>query len=221
MEITKNIHAFVWQSMTANNCNAYLIMGPKPILIDPGHVNLFGHVEKGLASLGMSPKDIRLVICTHAHPDHIEGVRLFNRQTTQIAFHASAWDLIQSMGRYAGLQNSVDSNAYRPDFFLEEGTLDVNGMELSIFHTPGHSPGSISLYRPEDKSLFTGDLIFHEGVGRTDLPGGDGAQLKASIRRLAGLGAAYLLPGHGGIVFGSEAVKKNFDSVIQYWFSYV
>jgi hydroxyacylglutathione hydrolase len=221
MEIIENIHAFLWQSMTANNCNAYLINGRNPILIDPGHVSLFAHVEKGLEALGMSVNDISLVICTHAHPDHIEAVQRFNRQSTQIAFHESAWELIKQMGRYAGLQNSMGLDAYAPDFFLKEGILDVDGTELSIMHTPGHSPGSITLYLPANKSLFTGDLIFHEGVGRTDLPGGDGAQLKASIQRLTGLDVETLLPGHGEIVSSREAVKRNFDSVVDYWFSYV
>jgi hydroxyacylglutathione hydrolase len=221
MEIIENIHAFLWQSMTVNNCNAYLINGRNPILIDPGHVSLFAHVEKGLEALGMTVDDISLVICTHAHPDHLEGVQRFNRQSTQIAFHESAWKLIKQMGRFAGLQDRIDLDAYAPDFFLREGALDVNGTELSIMHTPGHSPGSITLYLPVNRSLFTGDLIFHEGVGRTDLPGGDGAQLKASIQRLTGLDVETLLPGHGEIVFGSEAVKRNFDSVVDYWFSYI
>jgi len=221
MEITKNVHAFLWQSMTANNCNAYLINGPNPILIDPGHMSMFDHVEKGLEALGMSLGDISLVICTHAHPDHIEAVQRFNRQSTQIAFHESAWHLIKNMGQRAGLHNRMDLDAFAPDFFLKEGALDVNGTHLSIIHTPGHSPGSITLYGPENKTLFTGDLIFREGVGRTDLPGGDGNQLKASIQRLTGLDVEYLLPGHGEIVTGKEAVKANFDSVVEYWFSYI
>ena len=112
-------------------------------------------------------------------------------------------------------------DAFAPDFFLKEGALDVNGTQLSIINTPGHSPGSITLYGPENKTLFTGDLIFREGVGRTDLPGGDGNQLKASIQRLTGLDVEYLLPGHGEIVSGKEAVKSNFDSVVEYWFSYI
>jgi glyoxylase-like metal-dependent hydrolase (beta-lactamase superfamily II) len=220
MEITKNVHVFLWQSMTTNNCNAYLIQGPTNILVDPGHARLFNHVEKGLGDLGLSLDDIGLVICTHAHPDHIEGVQLFNRQATRIAFHESAWQLIRGMGRHAGLSKNME-DAYAPDFFLNEGTLDVNGTELSIIHTPGHSPGSISLYLPESKSLFTGDLIFREGVGRTDLPGGDGNQLKASIQRLIDLDVEYLLPGHGEVVSGKEAVKSNFDSVVDYWFAYI
>jgi glyoxylase-like metal-dependent hydrolase (beta-lactamase superfamily II) len=221
MKITKNVHAFLWQSMTENNCNAYLINGPTPILIDPGHVRLFHHVEKGLEALGVSLNDIGLVICTHAHPDHIEGVRLFNRQTTRIAFHESAWQLIKNMGRQAGLHSNKEQNAYAPDFFLKEGVLDIDGIELSIIHTPGHSPGSISIYWPDNRSLFTGDLIFQEGVGRTDLPGGDGQQLKASIQRLRDLDVEYLLPGHGEIVSGKSAVKRNFDSVVDYWFAYI
>jgi glyoxylase-like metal-dependent hydrolase (beta-lactamase superfamily II) len=68
---------------------------------------------------------------------------------------------------------------------------------LSIFHTPGHSPGSATLYWPAQKALFTGDLIFKEGFGRTDLPGGDSATLKESIKRMAELDVELLLSGHG------------------------
>ena len=77
MQITNNLHAFIWDSMTVNNCCTYLIDGPKPILIDPGHAHLFGHVESGLDKLGLAIEDIGLVVCTHGHPDHIEAVQLF------------------------------------------------------------------------------------------------------------------------------------------------
>ena len=76
MKITNNLHAFVWESMTTNNCNSYLIGGSARVLIDPGHSRLFDHVELGLKELGLTTSDIGLVICTHAHPDHIEGVQL-------------------------------------------------------------------------------------------------------------------------------------------------
>ena len=106
-------------------------------------------------------------------------------------------------------------------FFLKQGNLSVNGLELDVFHTPGHSPGSISLYWPEQKVLFTGDLIFKDGIGRTDIPGGDGSTLKKSIKSLTKLKSKWLLPGHGDIVSGESEVKKNFDRVEQFWFSYI
>ena len=77
MKLTENLHAFIWQSMTTNNCNAYLIDGPKRVLIDPGHRALFDHVQMGLKQLQLTIDDIDLIICTHAHPDHLEAVPLF------------------------------------------------------------------------------------------------------------------------------------------------
>jgi len=69
MKITDNLHAFIWESRTTNNCNAYLIDGPTRVLIDPGHSKLFGHVELGLKQLGLTISDIGLVYRPgHLHP---------------------------------------------------------------------------------------------------------------------------------------------------------
>jgi glyoxylase-like metal-dependent hydrolase (beta-lactamase superfamily II) len=69
--------------------------------------------------------------------------------------------------------------------------------------------------------LFTGDVVFKEGLGRTDLPGGDGAKLKASIKRLAELDVEWVLSGHGDPVSGEKEVKANFDQIEQFWFNYI
>ena len=73
----------------------------------------------------------------------------------------------------------------------------------------------------QKKRFLTGDLIFKGGLGRTDLPGGDGRQLKESIRRMGSLDSHWLLSGHGEVVSGAEAVKANFKQVEQMWFGYV
>jgi len=90
-----------------------------------------------------------------------------------------------------------------------------------IFHTPGHSPGSVSLFWPEQKVLFTGDLIFKEGIGRTDLPGGDSTLLKKSIKRRSDLEIEWLLSGHGDIISGRKEVKTNFEHIEHFWFSQI
>ena len=90
---------------------------------------------------------------------------------------------------------------------------------MTAIHWPGHSPGSATLYWPAQKALFTGDLIFKEGFGRTDLPGGDSATLKASIKRLTDLDVEWLLSGHGDIIAGAEAVRKNFEDIEQFYFA--
>jgi len=221
MKIFDTLYGFMWDSMTQNNCNTYLIDGPCRVLIDPGHLQLFGHVEKGLKKINLGLSDIDLVLCTHAHPDHLEAVQLFKDLPALTAIHEEDWRLVKTMLDHYGSAFQVREDAVRPDFLLREGELSVKGLTFTIHHTPGHCPGAVCIYWPEKKALFSGDLIFKEGLGRTDLPGGNGAQLKQSIRRMANLEIEYVLPGHGGILSGSAAVKRNFQEIEQFWFAYV
>jgi hydroxyacylglutathione hydrolase len=219
MKILENLHGFLWSSMSANNCNTYLIDGPARVLIDPGHAHLFGHVETALGQLGLDLDDIDLVLTTHCHPDHVEAVRLFKDRRTLFGVNEIDYALMREMGRTLGA--ALDPEAYLPAFFLQEGVFAIKGLEFQIIHTPGHSPGSISLYWPEQKALFTGDVIFREGLGRVDLPGGNGNTLKESIKRLSELEVERLLPGHGDIIQDAAVVQTNFRMVEHLWFAYI
>jgi hydroxyacylglutathione hydrolase len=222
MELAPNLHAFLWTSSRVNNCNTYLIRSPqKNILIDPGHAACFDRVRQELNLLKLSIEDIDLVICTHAHPDHIEAVQYFGNAPALFALHADEWNLVQEMAPYLKASMHLDPDRFAPDFFLTEGRLSVGDIDLQVYHTPGHSPGLVTLHWPAAEALFTGDLIFNGGLGRTDLPGGHSAQLKESIRRMAAIEAQWLLSGHGQIVSGREAVKANFTQVEQMWFGYI
>ena len=221
MEIVPGLHAFEWLSETVNNCNSYLIDGPTRVLIDPGHRSHVGQVESGLRQLGLAAEDIGLLLCTHAHPDHIEAVTLFKGPETLFALHEAEWDLVKAMAPHLGPALGAHLEDLTPDLLLKEGSLALNGLDLEILHTPGHSPGSVSVFWPACKALFTGDVIFAEGVGRTDLPGGDGELLKQSIQRLAQLEIDILLPGHGPAIQGAREVQANFSQAENFWFSYL
>jgi len=221
MKINENVYGFIWRSTTANNCNTYLIDGPTRILIDPGHISLFDHVHKELNELGLTLDDIGLVIGTHAHPDHLEAAELFKEKPALVALHNKDWRFLKSMDNSPKTPLSLNTQSIAPAFFLKEGDISISGFDFLVLHTPGHSPGSVSIYWPDQKMLFTGDLVFKGGLGRTDLPGGNGTKLKESIKRLAGLDAEWLLPGHGDIISGSEEIKANFEQVEQVWFNYL
>lgn len=221
MQVINDLHAFIWTAMSGNNCNTYLIDGPTRILIDPGHADAFGHVSAGLSELGLSLDDIGLVICTHGHPDHFEAATLFTGKNTLRAMHARDWQMISDMGERVPSAVKADLDAVEPDFFLGTGTLIVNGTHLEIFHVPGHSPGSVAVYWAKHRALFTGDVIFKGGLGRTDLPGGDGGLLKQSILRLKVLSPERILPGHGDMILDAGAVKRNFDALENYWFAHI
>jgi hydroxyacylglutathione hydrolase len=218
MKISEHLHGFLWNDPRVNNCNTYLIDGPPRILIDPGHSHLFGNVENQLARLKLRPEDMDIVLATHAHPDHLESLRFF-KTPTLIALGQTEQAFMKEMIRQRG--RAMGGNEFEPDFFLQEGTFRAGGLDLEILLCPGHSPGSLCLYWPDQKALFTGDVIFNQGLGRTDLPGGDGELLKLSIRRLAALEVETLLPGHGELVVGKENVQANFKAVEEYWFNYI
>jgi len=218
MKIFERLHGFIWNDPHVNNCNTYFIDGPPRILIDPGHSHLFGNVENQLARLKLRPEDMDIVLATHAHPDHLEGLRLFKKPTL-IALGRTEQTFMKEMIRQRGW--ALGGNEIEPDFFLKEGTFQAGELHLEILLSPGHSPGSLCLYWPDQKALFTGDVIFNQGLGRTDLPGGDGELLKLSIRRLAALEVEILLPGHGELVAGKQNVQANFKAVEDYWFSYI
>ncbi len=200
--------------LAENNCNSYLIDGPFRILVDPGHLHLLGELLGSLGSLTIRPDDIDLSIGTHAHPDHIEALQSFTSSSSMITMGEMEYRYFQKAAQLFGFR-------LEPDFLLTEGTLKAGPTLLEVILTPGHSPGSICVYWPARKALFAGDVIFEQGVGRTDLPGSSGNQLKESIKRLSSLDIELLLPGHGNIIRGKEEIRRNFSLVEEMYFDYL
>jgi hydroxyacylglutathione hydrolase len=219
MKLFETLHAFLWMDPTTNNANTYLINSKRKILVDPGHYHLFRMVRENLEKLSISPSDIDLVIITHAHPDHMEAVRAFVGTSTLIVFSALEHPFVKAVA--SRFDTGPGVMELEPDILLQEGTLEVGDLTFQVYHTPGHSPGSVCLYWSEKKALFTGDVVFNEGIGRTDLPGGNGENLKESIRKLARLDIDYLLPGHGQILSDPNLVRANFDEIERVWFPYL
>ena len=117
----------------------------------------------------------------------------------------------------------IKSPEFETSLYLKEGDLELGERKLKIqvLLTPGHSPGSISLYVPEKKLLITGDVVFYGSVGRTDFPGGNTQQLRESIERLSLLDTYYIIPGHstemGCIVEGKKNIEQNFQAIKLYF----
>ncbi len=219
MKLSENLHFFPWNNPSANNCNTYFINGEKKILVDPGHFHLFGHVRDHLNQLSLTPGDVDMVLITHGHPDHMEGVRAFLNTDTLIALHGSEMTFIESVAPHYG--EALGIKDFQPDILLKEGILEIGDTTFQVIHTPGHSPGSVCLYLPDQQVLFTGDVVFNQGIGRTDLPGGNGRELKESIKRISRLDVSLLLTGHGNVVSGRDAVAENFKMIEDYWFAYL
>ncbi|MGB2630606.1 MAG: MBL fold metallo-hydrolase [Candidatus Omnitrophota bacterium] len=158
--------------------NCYVVHGKdsrEGLLIDPGAC------DPGIAAYIRDNKiNVQYILNTHGHPDHVAGNLGFG-------FPILIHELDESYIR-----------PIKPAWFLRDGdVITLGGIKLEIIHTPGHTPGSVSV-RSGD-ILFSGDTLFLEGVGRTDLPGGDHAALLKSVKeKLMVLpDSVRVFPGHG------------------------
>ena len=159
---------------------------------------------------GLSPDAVDLILTTHSHPDHIEGLEAFLDKPVKMAMSREEERYLLESGKHPFEEMGQPLPKFRIDFYLKEGNLRLGEKRFDIIETPGHSPGSLSIYWPERKALFTGDVVFHGGIGRTDFLEGDPKALMESIERLSRLETEMVLPGHGEIVLGRKAVLENF-----------
>ncbi len=218
MKITEGLFFYPWESYTENNCNSVLITGEANVLIDPGHKHLLPNLAAQMDEDGVRPGDIDLVIYTHCHPDHMEAGEELGRLGAKQALHPLEEEYLTKIGPGFFRAMGLPMPDIKIDVHLAEGELKLGDKTFEVYHTPGHSPGEICLYWPERKVLIAGDLIFLQGVGRTDFPGGSGSQLKKSIERMAGLDIEAILTGHGPAVLGREQVLHNFQVIRQAYF---
>jgi glyoxylase-like metal-dependent hydrolase (beta-lactamase superfamily II) len=212
MRLTDGLHAFPWEGYE-NNCNSYFLGGSVGALIDPGHLRHVDRLLDRMSAEGIAPEDIRLVIVSHSHPDHMEGLPRLQELGIPAAMHPAALDYLDQVG--AAMYQWMGSELPGVEGItpLMEGPVGALDGLVSVYHTPGHEPGSLCVYWPDQKALATGDLIFAGSVGRTDFPGGDHARLMAEIDRMAALEVEWLLPGHGPVLSGAEAVHRNCEEI--------
>jgi hydroxyacylglutathione hydrolase len=221
MQLRDNIYVYEWTDYFENNCNSYYIGGNVCALIDPGLIGYVPSLLERMENDGIDTTAIRYIVNTHSHPDHFEGSAYFYGQDIKIGLHEEEIKFLAGPG--GELYDLFGLKAPTPniDLFLSEGELILGGDVFQVLHVPGHSPGSIALYSSTRGALFSGDVVFDQSIGRTDFPGGDGRLLKNSITRLSELDAGSLLPGHMGIVEGSDQVRRNFKTILEYFAPYL
>jgi len=177
--------------------NTYLLYDDKQkdgAIIDPG-----GETEPLLQEIKKREIIIRYLLNTHGHFDHIAAnAHLQSTFDVPLGIHPADRDLLLEGGG-ASWFNLAYVPSPRPDIDLtEETVLELGRLRIAVLHTPGHTPGSVCLYVPEENALFTGDTLFADSVGRTDLPGGDARQLTESLHKLLSLPTeTTIYPGHG------------------------
>ena len=221
MKLEKDLYAYLWKNPYENNCNTYVIHGEVTVLIDPGHSRYLSKLFLQTEEDGISAEEVDLVIITHSHPDHFEGIEAFMNKPVKIAMNREEEHYLLESGKLLFEMMRQPLPKIRIDFYLKEGELHLGKNIFHIYLTPGHSPGSLSIYWPERKALFTGDLIFSGGIGRTDFLEGNSKSLMESIERLTDLDTKILLPGHGEIVMGKEMVLQNYEFIRQNFYAYL
>jgi hydroxyacylglutathione hydrolase len=218
MKIIDGIYGYIWRGVFENNCNMYYLGAPLNVLIDPGLQRQLDLRFDDMRKDGIDVNDVKYCLNTHAHPDHFDGCRYFMEKGVPVGLHPDEIAFVNEFGPAFFSMMGMQFPELKYDIILNEGTWKAGDTELEIFHTPGHSPGSVCIYWHEKKALICGDLVFKESVGRVDFPGGDPAKLKESIEKVASLDIELLLPGHMDIVRGADQVKRNFDLIRQYIF---
>jgi glyoxylase-like metal-dependent hydrolase (beta-lactamase superfamily II) len=221
MKLKNDIYVYEWTNYFDNNCNSYYIGGGVQALIDPGLTRYLPDLLNQISADGIKKENIRYIINTHSHPDHLQGSELFDPDLVKIALHEKELEFLKGVGGELYGLFGITVPQMQINFPLEEGDVILGDQTFKIILAPGHSPGSIGLYWPEQKALFCGDVIFEQNVGRTDFPGGNGSLLKKSIISFSQLDLELLFPGHMGIVEGREKVQDNFNIVIQNIFPYI
>jgi glyoxylase-like metal-dependent hydrolase (beta-lactamase superfamily II) len=165
-----------------------------------------------LESRGVVPK---LLLLTHGHFDHVPDLAKIKRRfNCQIGCHADTVPMISDREFFRSYGFALEIEPAEPDFLIEETSeRALLGASFEVLDVPGHSPGSLCFLSREDELLIGGDVLFAGGVGRWDLPGGDGDLLFRGIRtKLYPLGDNItVLPGHGPpTTIGQERLTNPF-----------
>ena len=169
------------------------------IIIDPG-LGVPPEVEQILSYVDEEMLKVKFLVNTHGHSDHIRGDKILKKKyNVPICIHKYDAQAIEDL-----YENFSPRNILLGD----EDLLKFGKATLKVMHTPGHTPGSISMVG--EKLVFTGDTLFAGGIGRTDFPGGSDRDMRLSLEKLLRLPDDYVVyPGHGPATVMGEEKRFN------------
>lgn len=175
--------------------NNYLVIdksSKEAALIDCSHMD-----ESILLELKKHNATLKYVLLTHGHFDHISGLNNLPSET-KVLMHSADMEWIKEVNNYLPMLGMPSMDIPKIDRYInDEEIISLGKSKIKVIHTPGHTQGGVCFYVNEN--LFSGDTIFKESIGRTDLPGGDYDQIIDSIQQkiLTLPNDTIIYPGHG------------------------
>lgn len=207
------IQTFTFNPFSENTYLVYDETG-EAVVIDPG---CYEKSEKDILAnfIEKNKLTVQYLLNTHCHVDHVLGNEFVKtKYKVPLLIHQHDEPVLRSVKAYAP---SYGFNLYHevlPDGYLAEGeTVSFGNIVLDVLFLPGHAPGHIGFYHKESSSLISGDVLFEQSIGRTDLPGGDFNTLIKSIhQKIFTLPDNVIVyPGHGGTTtVGEEKISNPF-----------
>ena len=192
--------------------NAFLIRAEgsgQAVMVDPGD-----EAPRLLAGLRESGAGLAAILLTHTHIDHVGAVAPLARETGAPVYCPQAEAFVLADIASWTPFGFPAAEPYDADVMLHGGErLELAGLEIDVIFTPGHSPGHVSYSIPSEQALFSGDVLFQQSIGRTDLPGGDAPTLMRSIGHLLDTlpGETRVHPGHMALTtLGRERTQNPF-----------
>ncbi|MCP4359015.1 MAG: MBL fold metallo-hydrolase [Chloroflexi bacterium] len=153
------------------------------------------------ATLTEKGVDLTHILITHSHFDHVGGLAQLKEEVpVPIYMHSEDVPMLQQSPMSAAFFGMTIPTPPPPDNLINEGdVIEVGRLKLDVLFTPGHAPGHVSYYLADHNVIFSGDVLFQQSIGRTDLPGCDHALLMESIREklLTLPDETHVLSGHG------------------------
>jgi glyoxylase-like metal-dependent hydrolase (beta-lactamase superfamily II) len=218
MKLLPSVFYYPFTASIENNCNTVVINGAELVIIDPGHKHLWPKLKQSIIDDGLNPADIKLVLHTHCHPDHMEAGQILEEDYGAVqAMSPQEKEFFDGPGLKFFPMMGLDYPRGHIGRLIPEGTLDLGDKTLQLYLTPGHTPGSLCIHWPETGLLISGDLIFKGSYGRTDFPGGNHNALFSSIKRISELAdLKMILTGHGPSIVGKNSVESNFRDIFRY-----